>query len=79
MALTIKQVQNAKAGRHADGNGLYLLVKPSGSKSWVLRVQHRGRRRDFGLGSVATESIKVAIPLHKRKTLTLTRRGRRRA
>ena len=72
MALTVKQVQNAKAGRHADGNGLYLLVKPSGSKSWVLRVQHRGRRQDFGLGSVAAESIKVAIPLHKRKSLTLT-------
>lgn len=72
MALTIKQVQNAKPGRHADGNGLYLLVKPSGSKSWVLRVQHRGRRQDFGLGSVATESIHVPIPLHKRKSLTLT-------
>lgn len=72
MSLTIKQVQNAKAGRHADGNGLYLLVKPSGSKSWVLRVQHRGRRQDFGLGSVVTESIKVAIPLHKRRSLTLT-------
>lgn len=71
MALTIKQVQSAKPGRHADGNGLYLLVKPSGSKSWVLRVQHRGRRQDFGLGSVAMESIKVSIPLHKRKSLTL--------
>jgi integrase len=72
MALTVKHVLNAKPGRHADGNGLYLLVKPSGSKSWVLRVQHRGRRQDFGLGSVATESIRVAIPLHKRKSLTLT-------
>ena len=72
MALTVKQVQNAKPGRHADEKGLYLLVKPSGSKSWVLRVQHRGRRQDFGLGSVTTESIKTAIPIHKRKSLTLT-------
>jgi integrase len=71
MTLTIKQVQNAKAGRHSDGKGLYLLVKPSGSKSWVLRVQHRGRRRDFGLGTVAMESITAAIPLQKRKSLTL--------
>lgn len=23
-------------GRHGDGGGLYLLVKPSGAKSWVL-------------------------------------------
>jgi integrase len=71
MALTVKQVQNAKVGRHSDGKGLYLLVKPSGSKSWVLRVQHRGRRQDFGLGSVASESIEAAIPLQKRRTLTL--------
>ena len=71
MALTMKQVQNAKRGRHSDGKGLYLLVKPSGTKSWVLRVQHRGRRQDFGLGSVASESIEAAIPLQKRRSLTL--------
>lgn len=71
MPLTVKQVQNAKSGRHSDGNGLYLLVKPSGSKSWVLRVQHNGRRQDFGLGSVAADPIDVSIPLHKRRTLTL--------
>jgi integrase len=71
MTLTVKQVQNARAGRHSDGKGLYLLVKPSGSKSWVLRVQHRGRRQDFGLGSVALDPIEVAVPLHKRRSLTL--------
>ncbi len=38
-------------GRYGDGDGLYLLVGPSGSKSWVVRVQKDGRRRDFGLGS----------------------------
>lgn len=49
--LTVASARNAKPGRHADGNGLYLLVKPSGSKSWLLRVQVDGRRRDIGLGS----------------------------
>lgn len=39
-------------GRYADGDGLYLLVGPTGSKSWLCRVQKDGRRRDFGLGSV---------------------------
>ena len=52
MPLTALQVKNAKPGRHADGKGLYLLVKPSGARSWVLRVVVKGRRRDFGLGSV---------------------------
>ena len=71
MPLTVKQALNAKPGRHSDGKGLYLLVKPTGSKSWVLRVQHKGKRQDFGLGSLAAETIEVAIPLHKRRSLTL--------
>lgn len=42
--------KNAKPGVHGDGAGLYLRVKPSKAKSWVLRVQHMGRREDIGLG-----------------------------
>ena len=45
-------MKNAKLGRHADGKGFYLFVKPSGAKSWVLRVQSDGKRRDLGLGPV---------------------------
>jgi integrase len=51
--LSALTVRNAKAGRHGDGAGLYLLVSPTGAKSWVLRVQRDGRRRDIGLGSLA--------------------------
>src|SRR5690349_955875 len=64
-------VKNAKPGRHADGDGLYLLVKHSGARSWMLRVQVDGRRRDFGLGSVSFESIAADIPIERRKILTL--------
>lgn len=71
MPLTVKQVQHAKAGRHSDGRGLYLLVKPSGSKSWVLRVQFQGERKDWGLGSVSLEPIDVDLPLQRRSSLTL--------
>jgi hypothetical protein len=71
MALTVTQAKNAKPGRHSDGKGLYLLVKPSGTKSWVLRVQHNGKRQDFGLGTFVVESIGAAIPLEKRRSLTL--------
>jgi integrase len=52
--LTALQVKNAKPGRHVDGQGLILLVRPEGSRSWVLRVQAMGKRRDFGLGSTLT-------------------------
>lgn len=58
--LTAVQVKSARPGRHADGKGLYLLVKPSGAKSWVLRVQVSGRRRDFGLGSLDIVSLTEA-------------------
>lgn len=51
MALTALKVKNAKPGRHTDGRGLCLLVKDSGARTWVLRMQKDGRRRDYGLGS----------------------------
>ncbi len=49
-----------KPGRYGDGNGLYLLVKPSGSKSWVLRTVVQGRRRDMGLGGYPLVSLAEA-------------------
>jgi hypothetical protein len=60
MPLSAVGVKHAKAGRHGDGHGLYLLVKPSGAKSWMLRVQVCGRRRDIGLGSIAALSLAEA-------------------
>lgn len=58
--LHAKQVEHAKPGRHSDGDGLYLLVKPTGSKSWVLRIQSGKKRRDVGLGSTAALSLAEA-------------------
>lgn len=37
-------------GRHADGNDLYLFVRPNGARGcWVQRLVIEGRRRDLGL------------------------------
>lgn len=72
LPLTHKQCQNAKPGRHSDGGGLYLLVKPSGARSWVLRVQYRGMRRDFGIGSYTDKAAGGELPIERRKLLTLT-------
>lgn len=76
--LSKETVLSAPAGRHADGDGLYLLVKPSGSKTWVLRVQADGKRRDIGLGSLDVQRQKSRIagsvsdaPILQRKMLTL--------
>jgi len=49
-----------RPGRLSDGDGLYLIIKPGGAKSWVCRVQRHGNRRDFGLGSAKKVSLAVA-------------------
>lgn len=49
-----------KPGRVGDGDGLFLVVKEGGTKSWVCRVQRHGNRRDFGLGSASKVSLAVA-------------------
>ena len=53
-------MRTAPPGRHADGNGLYLFVQPSGTRSWIQRLVIRGRRRELGLGSVALVSLAEA-------------------
>jgi integrase len=55
--LTAAMVRRAGPGRHADGGGLYLLVDPSGARSWLLRIMVQGRRRDIGLGGVQTVGL----------------------
>ncbi|MDP4006166.1 site-specific integrase [Methylobacterium sp. NEAU K] len=60
-ALTTVQVRALKTpGRHADGNGLYLVVDRSGAKRWLLRTVVQGRRRDIGLGGVGLVSLAEA-------------------
>ena len=73
-ALSAAFVRSAPPGRHCDGNGLYLLVQPSGARSWVQRLVIRGRRRDFGLGSVALVSLAEARE-KARATRKLAREG----
>ncbi len=58
--LTARLVAGAKPGRHGDGGGLHLLVKESGTRSWVLRVVINGRRRDLGLGPADLVSLSEA-------------------
>lgn len=66
--LTKRLVETLPPGRHGDGNGLFLLVKPSGSRSWMVRVTVKGHtgkkggplRTDFGLGGANVVSLHEA-------------------
>ena len=58
--LTDLFVRQALPGRYADGNGLYLLVRPTLSRYWLQRLVIQGRRRDLGLGAYPLVSLAEA-------------------
>lgn len=59
--LTATAVKAAKEpGRYGDGDGLFLVIGKRGGKSWIVRVQKDGRRRDIGLGSASKVPLKLA-------------------
>lgn len=58
--LNSRQCETLGPGRHSDSNGLYLLVKDSGARSWVARLTISGRRVDLGLGPFPAVGLKDA-------------------
>ncbi len=75
--LTKRLVENLGPGRHGDGNGLYLVVDPSGARRWIVRVVVKGQknrkggplRTDFGLGGADV----VALPQARERALEYRR------
>jgi integrase len=62
--LTARRVEAIRTpGRYADGLGLHLVVRQTGSKSWVLRTTIDGKRRDAGLGGYPTVKLARAREL----------------
>lgn len=61
-------VENLGPGRHGDGNGLCLVVDPSGARRWIVRVVVKGQknrnggpfRTDFGLGGADVVTLNEA-------------------
>lgn len=62
------EIPSLSVGRHGDGNGLFLLVKPSGSRSWIIRLTIKGQknrngaplRTDFGIGGTTVVTLNEA-------------------
>jgi hypothetical protein len=62
--LSALKVDNLKAkGLHPDGDGLYLRITKTGTKSWIYRYSDRGRLRDMGLGPLSQVSLAKARDL----------------
>ncbi|VWD18958.1 MULTISPECIES: integrase arm-type DNA-binding domain-containing protein [Burkholderia] len=64
MPLTDIKIRQTKAGNKptklTDGNGLYLLVKPSGSKLWRYKYRIAGKENVFAIGEYPTISLQDA-------------------
>jgi len=62
--LTIKAIESfkpvAKAYKRYDEKGLYLLVKPNGSKLWRFKYRIRGKENHLALGIFPEVSLKNA-------------------
>jgi hypothetical protein len=64
MSLTDTAIRNAKLGpapyKLYDGAGLFLLLKPNGSRLWRLKYHVSGREKLIGLGHYPEVSLKAA-------------------
>jgi len=86
-ARAVSGVTGDPAGRREipDGAlpGLYLVVQPSGAKSWALRYRFDGKPRKLTLGSVLLkrdgDEIEGVLPLGQPMTLPEARRAAREA
>jgi Arm DNA-binding domain len=56
--LSARFVANAPRGKHADGQGLYLVN--DGTKRWLFYFKWGNRRQEMGLGALADVSLKEA-------------------
>ena len=66
-ALTPAFVRNvSRAGRYCDGNGLYLDVRPTGSRGWIQRLTIRGRRTELGVLTSRSARISSRRPCARR-------------
>lgn len=58
--ITQMRAKNLGAGKHADGQGLWLMKRNLSAGKWILRVVVSGKRREMGLGRWPDVSISEA-------------------
>lgn len=58
--LTQTAIKNARPGKHADGGGLTLLVKPGGAKLWRFRYRYAGKENMLAFGQFPEVSLAEA-------------------
>lgn len=77
MALTDTQIRNAKPATKPttlfDGQGLYLLIQPNGSKLWRWKYRHEGKPRLIAFGQYPETSLAMARFAHQNARMELSK------
>ena len=55
-----RDIATLKPGWHEDGGGLRLIVEPSGTRHWAVRVTIAGKRHTRGLGPYPLVTLDAA-------------------
>lgn len=74
-AIEIKKLvcpEGQKQIKKSDGNGLFLLVKVSGSKLWRMRYRYNGKHQELALGQYPTIPLIEARKMASEARLQLT-------
>ena len=79
MALTDAQIRQSKPRdkeyKLADAGGLYLLVRPNGSRLWKLKLRLNGREQKMSFGAYPQVTLKEARSRRDEAKLEMSRGG----
>ena len=71
--LTERDIREAGPGKHCDGDGLWLEVKPTGARRWFFRYTMGQTRREYGIGpygahpKVSTDAARAEAAILREK------------
>ena len=65
----------SKPGKYADGGGLFLSVKPDGSRSWLFAWTLSGKRKFMGLGRLKAHRRDAGLSLAEARDIAETHRN----
>ncbi|MBC2773414.1 integrase arm-type DNA-binding domain-containing protein [Rhizobium sp. AQ_MP] len=61
----------SEPGIYSDGDGLYLRVRPGGSKQWLFVYRWEGKRAELGLGGYGAGTAPVSVSLARDKAAAI--------
>lgn len=77
MSLTDTAIRNLKPSdkprKHADAEGLYLLVNPNGSKLWRMKYRFGGKEKTLSFGAYPSTTLKDARTLRDEAKASLAK------